>query len=137
MALMALDAKRWGFSHMPPVLNAIGAILVPLGLLFVWRVFRENSFAAPVIRIQAERGQHVIDTGPYAIVRHPMYLGSIVYLLGTPFLLGSWIGLAILPLIIGALVVRIFIEEAALCRGIPNYDAYMRRVRFRLVPGVW
>jgi len=137
IALMALDAKRWAFSHMPPAFNVLGAILIPLGFLFVWRVFRENSFAAPVVRIQAERGQHVVDTGPYAIVRHPMYSGSVVYLLGTPLLLGSWIGLAVLPLIVGALVVRIFIEEAALRRGIPNYDAYMRRVRFRLVPGVW
>lgn len=137
LVLMALDARRWKFSHMPPALNGIGAILVPLGFIFVWRVFRENSFAAPVVRIQSERGQRVIDTGPYAMVRHPMYLGSIVYLLGTPLLLGSWLGLLVLPLIVGALVVRIFIEEAALRGGMPNYDAYMRRVRFRLIPGVW
>lgn len=137
LVLMALDAKRWEFSHMPLALNATGVLLIALGYVLVWRVFRENSYAAPVIRIQDERGQHVIDTGPYARVRHPMYAGAIVHLLGMPLLLGSWFGLAVLPLILAALIVRIFIEEAALRKGISGYDDYMRRVRWRLIPGVW
>jgi protein-S-isoprenylcysteine O-methyltransferase Ste14 len=137
LALMGVDAKRWGHSHMPEPLVITGAVLIPLGFIIVWRVFRENSFAAPVIRIQEDRGQHVIDTGPYALVRHPMYSGAILYLLGMPLLLGSWLGLLALPLIVAALTIRIFIEEAALKKGIAGYNAYMARVRYRLVPGVW
>jgi len=112
-------------------------VLIPVGSFIVWLTFRENSFAAPVIKIQKERGQHVISTGPYAIVRHPMYAGGTLYLIGMPLLLGSWLGLVVLPLILGALSVRIFIEEATLRRGLPGYGEYARRVRYRLVPGVW
>jgi protein-S-isoprenylcysteine O-methyltransferase Ste14 len=137
LVLMALDAKRWRVSHMPVALNTIGAALIALGFVIVWRVFRENSFAAPVIRIQTERGQHVIDTGPYAIVRHPMYSGAGIFMLGMPLLLGSWGGLLALPAIFAALIVRIFIEEAALRQGIAGYGAYTERVRRRLIPGVW
>lgn len=137
LVLMALDAQRWRFSHMPAALNVAGALLIASGFLFIWRVFRENTFAAPVIRIQDERGQRVIDTGPYAVVRHPMYAGAMLYLLGMPLLLGSWLGLLVLPVIVGAIIGRIFIEEAALRKGIAGYDAYTARVRYRLVPGVW
>lgn len=137
IVLMALDAKRWHLSHLPDTLRVLGGALIPLGFLIVWRVFRANSFAAPVVRIQNERGQHVIDTGPYALVRHPMYAGAILYMLGMPLLLGSWLGLAVLPLIVLALVVRIFIEESVLRKGIPGYDDYAARVRWRLLPGVW
>lgn len=137
LVLMALDAQRWGISQAPKWVAAIGAVLIPLGFLAVVRTFRENSFAAPVIKIQKERGQRVIDTGPYAIMRHPMYAGAFLYMLGTPLVLGSWIGLAALPFIVGLLVVRIFIEERALRAGLPDYNEYAARVRFRLIPGVW
>ena len=76
LVLMALDAKRWNLSHMPEALNYAGAVLIPIGFFIVWLTFRENSFAAPVIKIQKERGQRVISTGPYRIVRHPMYAGA-------------------------------------------------------------
>jgi len=137
LVLMALDAKRWGLSHMPGALNDGGAVLIAIGFFIVWLTFRENSFAAPVIRIQEERGQRVITTGPYRIVRHPMYAGAILYLIGMPLLLGSWLGLLVSPLILGVLTVRIFIEEATLRRGLPGYDEYAARVRYRLIPGVW
>jgi protein-S-isoprenylcysteine O-methyltransferase Ste14 len=137
LVLMALDARRWGYSHMPEVLNGVGAALIPIGFFIIWLTFRENSFAAPVIRIQQERGQRVVSTGPYAIVRHPMYAGVILYLIGTPLLLGSWLGVLALPLIIGALAARIFLEEATLRHGLPGYTEYAARVRYRLVPGVW
>jgi protein-S-isoprenylcysteine O-methyltransferase Ste14 len=77
LVLMALDAKRWNLSHMPEALKYAGAVLIPIGFFIVWLTFRENSFAAPVIKIQEERGQRVISTGPYRIVRHPMYAGGI------------------------------------------------------------
>src|SRR5262249_53743678 len=80
LALMAFDARRWGWSHVPGVLSVAGAVLIAVGFFVVWLTFRENSFAAPVIKIQDERGHRVISTGPYRIVRHPMYAGAIVYL---------------------------------------------------------
>ena len=79
LALMALDARRWQTAHMAVWLNVAGAALVATGFLGVCRVFAENSFAAPVVRVQAERAQKVIDTGPYAIVRHPMYAAGLLY----------------------------------------------------------
>ena len=137
LVLMALDAKRWGTSHVPEWLSDVGAVLIPLGFLAVLWTFRENSFAAPVVKIQEERGQKVISTGPYSIVRHPMYAGALLYMLGMPLLLGSWLGLAVLPLIVGFLTIRIFIEERALRKGLPGYSEYATRVRYRLVPYVW
>ena len=127
LVLMALDAKHWNLSHMPEAFNYAGAVLIPIGFFIVWLTFRENSFAAPVIKIQRERGQRVISTGPYRIVRHPMYAGAALYM----------IGILVLPLIFGALFVRIFIEEAALRQGLPGYGDYAARVRYRLIPGVW
>jgi protein-S-isoprenylcysteine O-methyltransferase Ste14 len=137
LILMALDAKRWGLSHMPEGLSDAGAVLIGIGFFIVWLTFRENSFAAPVIKIQEERGQYVIDTGPYRMVRHPMYAGAALYMIGMPLLLESWLGLLVLPLILGALAIRIFIEEAALRKGLPGYGDYAARVRYRLLPGVW
>ena len=117
--------------------DTVGALLIAVGLVIVWLTFRENSFAAPVVRIQDERQQRVISTGPYAIVRHPMYSGASVYMIGMPLLLGSWLGLLILPLILGALTLRIFIEEDVLRKGLPGYDEYAHRIRYRLIPRVW
>jgi protein-S-isoprenylcysteine O-methyltransferase Ste14 len=137
LVLMGLDSKRWHLSHVPEILGVIGAALIPIGFFVVWLTFRENSFAAPVIKIQEDRGQRVISTGPYAVVRHPMYAGALLYMLGTPLLLGSWLGLLVLPLLAGALAVRIPIEEAALRAKLPGYTDYAERVRHRLIPGVW
>src|SRR5262245_25264708 len=136
LVLMAVDAKRWNLSHMPEGLNYAGAVLIPIGFFIVWLTFRENSFAAPVIKIQKERGQRVISTGPYRIVRHPMYAGGPLYMIGMPLLLGSWLGLLVLPLIVGALSVRIFIEEATLRNGLPGYADYDAPVRLLLISGV-
>ena len=137
VVLMALDAKRWGTSHVPEWVNDVGAVLIPIGFVAVLWTFRQNSFAAPVIKIQKERGQKVISTGPYSIVRHPMYAGALIYMLGMPLLLGSWLGLAVLPLIVGLLMIRTFIEERALRKDLPGYDDYAARVRYRLLPYVW
>jgi protein-S-isoprenylcysteine O-methyltransferase Ste14 len=70
-------------------------------------------------------------------VRHPMYAGAFLYVLGTPLVLQSWIGLALVPVVMGFLIMRIFIEEAALRLGLPGYDEYTTRVRYRLLPGIW
>jgi protein-S-isoprenylcysteine O-methyltransferase Ste14 len=137
LVIMALDAQRWRTSDVPPWLNVVGGGLVIAGFLATVRVFRENSFAAPVVRVQAERGQRVIDTGPYAVVRHPMYAAAVLYLAGMPLLLGSRYGLAIVPLMIAGIAPRAVFEERLLKRDLPGYADYMRRVRYRLIPGVW
>jgi protein-S-isoprenylcysteine O-methyltransferase Ste14 len=137
LAVMAFDARRWQLSHMPLALNVLGGVLVIAGFVATVRVFRENSFAAPVVRVQEERGQRVIDTGPYAVVRHPMYAAAILYLVGLPFLLGSWIGLAFVPVFILGISPRAVAEERLLARELPGYADYMARVRWRLIPGLW
>ena len=137
LVLMALDAQRWHSSVVPVALNVLGGALVIAGFLATLLVFRENSFAAPVVRVQAERAQRVIDTGPYSVVRHPMYASAVLYLLGMPLLLGSWYGLLAAPLMVLALAPRAVFEERLLRQQLPGYAEYMERVRYRLVPGVW
>jgi len=137
LALMAFDAKRWNLGHMPVALNTAGAVLILIGFFIVWLTFRENSFAATVVKIQIERGQKVISTGPYSIVRHPMYAGGALYMIGMPLLLGSWIGVACLPLLLCGLAQRIPIEERALRAGLDGYEDYAVRVRYRLIPRIW
>jgi protein-S-isoprenylcysteine O-methyltransferase Ste14 len=97
----------------------------------------ENSFAAPVVKIQEERGQKVITTGPYSYVRHPMYSGAILFFAGTALLLGSWWGLASVLFFLVLLAIRTFIEEQALRTGLRGYDEYAARVRYKLMPLVW
>jgi protein-S-isoprenylcysteine O-methyltransferase Ste14 len=97
----------------------------------------ENAYAAPVVKLQKEREQHVIDTGPYRVVRHPMYSGFIPLLVGMALWLGSYAGalLAIVP--IALLAVRTLFEERFLRRELTGYEEYMSRIRFRLIPFVW
>ncbi|MET4308221.1 isoprenylcysteine carboxylmethyltransferase family protein [Bradyrhizobium sp. RT4b] len=136
LAAMGLD-RRTQSSDVPVAFQALGLVLFVLSTLFILWVFRENSFAAPVVKLQAERAQHVVSTGPYAHVRHPMYSGMILFFAGVPLLLGSWWGLAIAPVIVVLFAVRIGIEERTLREGLPGYSDYMTRVRYRLLPGVW
>jgi protein-S-isoprenylcysteine O-methyltransferase Ste14 len=136
LVAMGID-RRLQSSDMPAALQALGFVLFLLCTLFTMSVFRENSFAAPVVKLQAERAQRVISTGPYAHVRHPMYSGLMMFFAGVPLLLGSWWGLAMLPLFLALLAVRIGIEERTLREGLPGYADYAARVRYRLVPGVW
>jgi len=136
LAAMGLD-RRTQSSDMPVALQALGLVLFVLSTLFILWVFRENSFAAPVVKLQAERAQRVVSTGPYAHVRHPMYSGMILFFAGVPLLLGSWWGLVMAPVIVVLFAVRIGIEERTLREGLPGYSDYMTRVRYRLLPGVW
>jgi protein-S-isoprenylcysteine O-methyltransferase Ste14 len=136
LAVMGLDRRALA-SDMPVALQVLGFVLFVVSTLFILWVFRENSFAAPVVKLQAERAQHVISTGPYAHVRHPMYSGMVLFFAGVPLLLGSWWGLAMLPLFIALFAVRIRIEERTLREGLPGYADYVARVRYRLLPGVW
>jgi protein-S-isoprenylcysteine O-methyltransferase Ste14 len=134
---MALDAARFRLSHVPPWAQAIGALVIMLSMGAVFLTFRENSFAAPVVKIQKERGQTVVTTGPYRYVRHPMYAGASLMFVGIPLLLGSAYGLAFAPLWVVLLSLRIPMEERLLRANLAGYDDYATRVRYRLVPGIW
>jgi protein-S-isoprenylcysteine O-methyltransferase Ste14 len=135
LALTGADAVRWHPSQMPPWLNVLGAVVMVLGFVVTARVLLENSFAAPVVRVQG--GQHVIDTGPYAVVRHPMYATALLFLAGMPLLLGSWLGFVGVALIFAGMASRSVAEENLLRRELPGYADYMRHVRYRLIPGIW
>jgi protein-S-isoprenylcysteine O-methyltransferase Ste14 len=137
LILMALDAGRWRWSQMPAWLQAIGALGFALCMVLCFFTFRENSYAAPVVRIQRERGQQVVSTGPYAYVRHPMYAGALCLFLGAPLLLGSWLGFAMAPVLILLLAVRAVLEERTLAEELDGYRDYAAHVRYRFVPLVW
>lgn len=136
-ALMALDAVRFGWSSVPPWVQVFGALCVLLSIWMSYRTMRANSFAAPVVKIQRDRGHTVVTTGPYRYVRHPLYAGALVFLGGTSLMLGSWWGLVAVPLVAILLGIRIGIEEATLRAGLAGYEDYARRVRYRLIPMVW
>jgi protein-S-isoprenylcysteine O-methyltransferase Ste14 len=129
--------RRYHASDVPLALQALGWALLILSTGFIMWVMRENSFAAPVVKLQTERGHRVVSTGPYAWVRHPMYSGIVLFRVGAPLLLGSWWGVAMAPLFIVLFAVRAEIEERALLAGLPGYADYTARVRYRLVPGLW
>jgi protein-S-isoprenylcysteine O-methyltransferase Ste14 len=129
--------RRMHASDIPVALQALGLGMLLLTTGFIMWVMRANSFAAPVVKVQTERGHRVVSTGPYAWVRHPMYSGTILFFVGVPLLLGSWWGVALSPLFVILFAVRSGIEERALIAGLPGYADYTRRVRYRLVPGLW
>lgn len=135
VAFMGWDAARTDFAAVPRYLQALGGIGMAIYMLGAWWTFRENAFAAPVVKIQ--EGQRVIDTGPYAIVRHPMYASALLLLIGLPLLLGSWLGLAFSSFFILGIAWRAVQEERALRAELSGYEEYVARVRYRLVPFVW
>jgi len=137
LVLMGVDVMRLSWSHMPAWLQVVGGVALVFGGWLAYRVMRENSFAAPVVKIQHERQQTVISTGPYAFVRHPMYSGMLFVFVGIALLLGSWWGVLIAIGLSLMFCIRIPIEEKALREGLAGYEAYAARVRWRLVPGVW
>ena len=134
LAVPALD-YRFHWSSVPVAGIVLGNVLFAIGFLFVGRVYRENTYTSATIEIH--EGQRVIDTGPYAIVRHPMYSGALLYMLGTPLALGSYWGLLGFVLMLLVIVWRLQDEEAMLARELPGYAEYRQRVRWRLLPGVW
>jgi protein-S-isoprenylcysteine O-methyltransferase Ste14 len=134
LVVPALD-HRFGWSRVSLYGVALGDLLVAIGLYLIFLVYRENTFASATIEIAKD--QKVIATGPYAIVRHPMYTSGFLYLLGTPLALGSYWGLLALAAIISFLIWRLFDEERFLARNLPGYSEYQKNVRRRLVPFVW
>ncbi len=134
LVVPALDFRHH-WSIVPAWAVALGVILFVLGFGFIGRVYRENTYSAATI--QVTKGQRVVSTGPYAVVRHPMYASAMVYLLGTPPALSSWWGFAALGFMLPFLVWRLLDEERLLARELPGYVDYQQRVRYRLVPGLW
>jgi protein-S-isoprenylcysteine O-methyltransferase Ste14 len=137
LALMALDAVRFHWSGMPFWLQGAGVILLLASFVLFFLTFRENAYLSPAVRIQTERGQVVVSTGPYLYVRHPMYAAFILYALGTTLLLGSWYGL--LPAFVLILMVgwRSVQEESTLREELPGYEEYMATVKYRIIPYLW
>ena len=134
IVVSALD-HRFAWSAMPSPVVFVGDAVVLLGLLIIFFVFRENTFTAQTVEVEA--GQKVISTGPYAVVRHPMYVGGLIFMLGIPLALGSWCGLLAIVLFAPALSWRILDEEKLLAKDLPGYAEYRQRVKYRLVPFVW
>jgi protein-S-isoprenylcysteine O-methyltransferase Ste14 len=132
LVLMALDAVRFRWSLVPIWVQIIGAVLIALCMYVFYLTFRENTYAAPVVKIQTERGHRVVSTGPYAYVRHPLFL-----FIGVPLLLGSWYGLTVALVMVALLVARIVMEERTLTDELAGYREYAARVRWRLAPGIW
>ena len=136
--LVGLD--RFRLRLLPPpgaVVSWFGLVFFVAGWTLLVLAMRENTFAAPVVKHQKERGQRVIDTGVYGIVRHPMYAGGALFILGLPLFLESYAATAAAAIPIGAMIARIFVEERLLARELEGYRDYAARVRARLVPGVW
>jgi protein-S-isoprenylcysteine O-methyltransferase Ste14 len=132
--LPGLD-RRLGWSSVPLPVVMVADVVVLLGYVFFFFVLRANSFASRVIEVHEE--QRVITTGPYSLVRHPMYLAISLMLVFTPLALGSAWALIPFALAIVLLVARARNEEDILSRDLPGYREYMQRTRYRLIPGIW
>jgi protein-S-isoprenylcysteine O-methyltransferase Ste14 len=135
--VMGLDAVRYGWSHVPLWLQVLGALAILVSMYIIFLTVQANTFAAPVVKNQKERGHRVESDGPYATVRHPMYAGALLLIFATPLLLGSWWGLAMVPAIVALLAARAVLEERTLARELDGYAEYAARVRYRLIPMVW
>jgi protein-S-isoprenylcysteine O-methyltransferase Ste14 len=134
LVLPAIDHRlRW--SEPSPGAALAGDVLILLGWLGIYFVFRENSFSSATIELAAE--QRVISTGPYAWIRHPMYAAALVMLLGIPIALGSWWGVVIVVAMLPVLIWRLLDEERFLVRNLAGYAEYQRRARYRLLPLIW
>jgi protein-S-isoprenylcysteine O-methyltransferase Ste14 len=127
--------RRFAWSHLPPAVVILGDALIILSYVGFYFVFRANTYGAATVRV--EESQQVISTGPYAIVRHPMYAWALVLMIGLPLALGSWWGLLASVLGIPALVWRIVDEERFLAKNLAGYVDYTNRVKYRLLPHVW
>lgn len=126
---------RFHWSHVPVVVSLISFVIVAIGFYIVFLVFRENSFTSGTIEVVNE--QKVISTGPYHVVRHPMYAGAFLLLLFTPLALGSWVAIPLpIPLIL-VIIVRLLAEERFLSANLPGYTQYCNEVHYRLIPFVW
>ena len=134
LVVSALD-HRSHWSKVPFYITIAGNALVALGSLVNFFVFKENTFSSATIELAAD--QVVVSTGLYAVVRHPMYGGALIYLLGMPMALDSWWGLLVIVVMMPALIWRLIDEEKFLAKNLPGYSEYQNKVRHRLIPFIW
>lgn len=133
-AVPGLD-RRFGWSHAPRVMSLAGDAIIAIGFLIVFLTFRANTFTAGTIEVAED--QQVIDAGPYAVVRHPMYAGALIMMAGIPLALGSWWAFIPAALMVPVIVWRLIREEAFLAAHLPGYAGYRGRVPYRLAPIIW
>jgi len=135
--ISALDSGRFGWSFMPMGIRISGWIGLAAALAIAWWVMSVNPFASRWVRIQEDRGHEVVTGGPYSYVRHPMYVGVIIFVLCVPIVLGSLWGL--IPGVSAGLlfIFRTALEDKTLRIKLPGYRDYAKRVRYRLLPGIW
>ena len=137
-AIMPLDARRYHWSPTFPFwLRALGTVVLTISIVMVFEALRENTFAAPVVKMQKERGQTVVSTGMYGVVRHPMYAGALLLFVAGPLLLGSVWGLIMSLVLIVTIAVRSIGEEAMLKQELEGYRDYMKKVKWRMLPFVF
>lgn len=130
----AIDHRlRW--SNASPFISIAGDLFVGIGFYIVFLVFKENTFASALIEVMTD--QKVVSTGPYAQIRHPMYTGALILLLGIPLALGSWWGILMLIPVTVIIILRLLDEEILLSKNLRGYEEYKRQVQQRLVPFVW
>jgi protein-S-isoprenylcysteine O-methyltransferase Ste14 len=137
LILMPLDAVRFGWSDVPVWLQVLGALGIMLSFYGWYLTYRENAYLYPVVKIQEERGQRVVTTGPYRYVRHPMYACSLLFFPATALLLGSWLGLLFSLVLIALIILRTALEDRFLRSGLAGYAQYAETVKYRLIPRVW
>jgi protein-S-isoprenylcysteine O-methyltransferase Ste14 len=136
--IMPLDAKRFGWSPLFPVwLKVLGGVALVPALYLIYQATVENTYLSTLVRIQTDRKQHVISTGVYSFVRHPLYLGCLLMTLGAPLLLGSLYGFIIGFIGVILVVGRIMGEENMLVNELEGYAEYKKKVKYRLIPFVW
>ena len=135
MVVVSVLDHRFGWSTVPTAICLVGDVLVAVGLGVVALVIIQNSYAASTVRVQA--GQKVVSTGLYGLVRHPMYTGNVIMLIGIPLALGSYRGLVFVVPALIVLALRIGDEEKLLQEQLSGYREYTQKVRYRLVPGMW
>ncbi len=137
LVFMPLDAVRFHWSWMPAWLQMAGVIVLLFSFYIFYLTFRENPYLSAAVRIQEDRGQTVVSTGPYRYVRHPMYTGGFLYFLGTALFLGSWVGVLFVPIFVAMIAVRAVFEERLLREQLEGYEAYMAKVKYRFIPHAW
>ncbi len=137
LAFISLDAVRFHWSPIPFGIREVGLVVLLCSFYLFFLTFRENSYLSTVVRVQEERGHAVVSTGPYRYVRHPMYAGFLLFMTGTPLLLGSWYGVLFGLAFMMIVARRAVLEERTLEKELHGYADYMSKVKYRLIPHVW
>lgn len=130
LMFIAFDAVRFHWSPIPVWLQIVGALVLVCSFYLFFLTFRENAYLSPVVRIQDDRGHAVVSTGPYQYVRHPMYAGILVFVVGTSLFLGSWYGVLFGLTLVGLVARRAVLEERTLRQELRGYAAYMAQVQY-------